>query len=66
MKEFDYFKKIMSFNSKKDLYNNYFSWIYPFTNENIKGYYELFDKDTMNYLILKIKIFYVLLLVAIM
>lgn len=43
MKEFDYFKKIMSFNNKKDLYNNYFSWIYPFTNENIKGYYELFD-----------------------
>ena len=43
MKEFDYFKKIMSFSSKKDLYNNYFCWIYPFTNENIKGYYELFD-----------------------
>lgn len=29
---------------KKDLmYTNYFSWLYPFTNENIKGYYSNLD-----------------------
>jgi len=29
----------MSFKYKEDLYKNYFSWLYPFSNENIAAYY---------------------------
>lgn len=38
-KDIIYLDRVLSFKSAKDLYNNYFCWIYPFTNENISGYY---------------------------
>lgn len=39
MDSIQYLNKIMNIKTKKELKGNYFSWIYPFTNENIKGYY---------------------------
>lgn len=46
-----YFNKIMNIKSAKELYNNYFCWLYPFTNENIKGYYSKIDFKDKNILI---------------
>ena len=41
-KDIEYLDMIMNL-SKKELYDNYFCWLYPFTNENIKAYYEKLD-----------------------
>ena len=38
-KDISYLNKVLSLKNVKDLYNNYFCWLYPFTNENINGYY---------------------------
>ena len=41
-KDIEYLDMIMNL-SKKELYDNYFCWLYPFTNENIKAYYSYID-----------------------
>lgn len=38
-----YLDRIMNIKSIDKLYENYFCWLYPFTNENIKAYYEKID-----------------------
>lgn len=35
--------KVMNIRKKTELHENYFCWIYPFTNENISGYYNKLD-----------------------
>lgn len=40
MVEISYFDKVMSIDTRRELKKNYFCWLYPFTNENIKGYYD--------------------------
>lgn len=35
--------EIMSYKNRKDVKDNRFFWIYPFTNENIKAYYSYID-----------------------
>ena len=35
--------KVMNIRTRRELINNYFCWLYPFTNENISGYYELLE-----------------------
>jgi len=47
--DINYLDKVMSF-KKKDLYNNNFCWLYTFTNENIKGYYDLLNFNDKNVL----------------
>lgn len=42
-KEIEYLDKVINFRKKTDLYENRFFWIYPFTNENILGYYSNID-----------------------
>lgn len=42
-KDIKYLNRIMSFKKITDLYDNYFCWLYPFTNENINGYYSKMD-----------------------
>ena len=37
-----FFEKVMHLEAK-ELCNNYFCWLYPFTNENISGYYSKMD-----------------------
>lgn len=34
------FNKIVNLQNKEDLYEHYFCWLYPFTNENISGYFD--------------------------
>lgn len=43
MKDIEYLDKVINFRKKTDLYENRFFWIYPFTNENILGYYSNID-----------------------
>ena len=45
-----YFEKVMSLKKIYDLYDNYFCWLYPFTNENIAGYYSKISFDRKNVL----------------
>lgn len=45
-----YLNKVMKINNEDDLYNNYFCWLYPFTNENIDGYYKNIDFKNKNVL----------------
>lgn len=49
-KDIIYLDRVLSFKSVKDLYNNYFCWIYPFTNENISGYYSKINFKDKNVL----------------
>lgn len=44
-----YLDDVMNF-KRKDLYKNIFCWLYTFTNENIKGYYDLLDFKDKNVL----------------
>lgn len=41
-KDLEYLEKVINL-EKKDLYKNYFCWLYPFTNENIRAYYNEID-----------------------
>jgi len=43
MKDILYLDRVMSYKTKKELICNYFCWLYPFTNENINGYYSQID-----------------------
>ena len=45
-----YFEKVMSLKNVYNLYDNYFCWLYPFTNENIAGYYSKMDFKDKNIL----------------
>lgn len=49
-KDIEYLNKVLSFKKVKDLYNNYFCWLYPFTNENISGYYSKLNFKDKNIL----------------
>lgn len=42
-KDLNLLKTMMSIKTKQELYENYFCWLYPFTNENINGYYSKID-----------------------
>ena len=42
--------KVMSMKKITELYKNYFCWLYPFTNENINGYYSKIDFENKNVL----------------
>lgn len=42
-KDIIYLDKVMSLSDKKELLENNFCWLYPFTNENINGYYSEID-----------------------
>ena len=45
-----YLDKVISMNKITELYKNYFCWLYPFTNENINGYYSKIDFENKNVL----------------
>lgn len=49
-KDIAYLDKIISLKSNLSLFNNYFCWLYPFTNENINGYYSKLDFKGKNVL----------------
>lgn len=42
-KDIEYLNKVIKYYTKKELMDNYFCWLYPFTTENIKGYYKYID-----------------------
>ena len=50
MKDIEYFEKIINIKNNKELLKNYFCWLYPFTNENIKGYYSKINFKNKNVL----------------
>lgn len=41
--DFLYLGKVISYKTKAELICDYFCWLYPFTNENINGYYSKLD-----------------------
>ena len=49
-KDINYLNRIMSLKNIVHLYDNYFCWLYPFTNENINGYYSNMDFNDKNVL----------------
>ena len=49
-KDIEYLDKIMNIKSISTMFENYFSWIYLFTNENISGFYKKLDFNKKNIL----------------
>lgn len=45
-----YLNDLLKIKELKDVYKNYFCWLYPFTNENISGYYKMLNFKNKNVL----------------
>lgn len=41
--DIEFLDKVMNIKNKIELHKNFFCWLYPFTNENISGYYKKLD-----------------------
>ena len=52
MLEYDikYLEKVLNIKDKNELYQNYYCWIYPFTNENVKDCFKNIDLKNKNIL----------------